>query len=178
MLKLETPRHPMHIASLQIFDTPADAGPDFVEQIFEGMRACTDVATVFTGHPRETRRGTSAVRWSDDTEIDLDDHLELIWLDAPGGDREFFRVLSELHSGLLDRTKPLWRATVIGGLEGGRFAVYTKTHHALLDGVSGMRMLRQSLSTDPDDREVRASWARQPTSARAPAGAPPARGAR
>ncbi|MGA5466339.1 wax ester/triacylglycerol synthase family O-acyltransferase [Mycobacterium sp. NPDC050041] len=172
MLTLETARHPMHIASLQIFEPPADAGPGFVEQIFAKMRACTDVATVFTGHPRQTRRGTSAVRWSYDTEIDLDDHLEMLWLPAPGGDTEFFRVLSGLHSGLLDRTRPLWRATVIGGLEGGRFAVYTKTHHALLDGVSGMRMLHQSLSTDPEEREVRASWARQPASPAAPAARP------
>lgn len=161
MLKLESAEHPMHIASLQVFTPPPGAGADFAQQIFEALRACTDVAPVFRGHPKITRRGTSAVRWVYDEHVDLDEHLKFVSLPAPGGDSQFFELISTLHSGMLDRTKPLWEAYVIGGLKGGRCAVYIKSHHALLDGVSGMRLLRNSLSTNPDDDTVRASWTTQ-----------------
>ncbi len=161
MLKLESDEHPMHIASLQVFTPPLHAGEDFSQQIFEAMLKCTDVSTVFRGHPRVTRRGTSAVRWIYDEHVDLNEHLKLVSLPAPGGDREFFELLSTLHSRKLDRTRPLWEAYVISGMAGGRFAVYIKSHHALLDGVSGMRLLRNALSTDPDDDSVRASWTTQ-----------------
>jgi WS/DGAT/MGAT family acyltransferase len=172
MLKLESPEHPMHIASLQVFTPPPQAGPDFAQQIFEAMRACTDVAVVFRGHPELTRRGTSPLRWVYDDRVDLDEHLKLVSLPAPGGDRQFFDVISTLHSGMLDRTRPLWEAYVISGLEGGRFAVYVKSHHALLDGVSGMRLLRNSLSTDPDDGSVRAVWTTQEGATSEPAPPP------
>jgi diacylglycerol O-acyltransferase len=161
LLKLESAEHPMHIASLQVFTPPPSAGTDFAQRIFEALRACTDVALVFRGHPQVTRRGTSPLRWVYDERVDLDEHLKLVSLPAPGRDRQFFDLVSTLHSGMLDRTRPLWEAYVITGLQGGRFAVYIKSHHALLDGVSGMRLLRNSLSTDPDDSSVRASWTTQ-----------------
>jgi diacylglycerol O-acyltransferase / wax synthase len=173
LLKLESAEHPMHIASLQVFVPPANAGEDFPRQIFEALRACTDVAPVFRGHPKVTRRGTSPLRWVHDERVDLDEHLKLVSLPAPGGDRQFFDLLSTLHSSMLDRTRPLWEAYVISGLQGGRFAVYIKSHHALLDGVSGMRLLRNSLSTDPDDGSVRASWTTQESVSTRPA--PPTR---
>src|SRR5258708_5335225 len=129
----------MHIASLQVFTPPPGAGTDFAQQIFDAMRACTDIARVFRGHPKVTPRGTSPLRWVYDERVDLDDHLKLVSLPAPGGDRQFFDLISTLHSGMLDRTRPLWEAYLISGMAGGRFAVYIKSHHALLDGVSGMR---------------------------------------
>ena len=173
LLKLESAEHPMHIASLQVFRPPPSAGADFTQQIYEAMRECTDVAPVFRGHPKITRRGTSPLRWVYDDRVDLDKHLRLWSLPAPGGDRQLFELISTLHSGLLDRTRPLWEAHLIRGLEGGRFAVYIKTHHALLDGMSGMRLLRNSLSTDPNDGSVRAVWATQEGATTDPA--PPAR---
>jgi diacylglycerol O-acyltransferase len=172
LLKLESAEHPMHIASLQVFAPPPDAGPDFTQQVFQAMRACTDIARVFRGHPKVTRRGTSPVRWVYDERVDLDDHLKLVSLPAPGGDPQFFDLISSLHSGMLDRTRPLWEAYVIGGLQGGRFAVYIKSHHALMDGVSGMRLLRNSLSTDPDDDSIRASWTTQKATTTDPAPPP------
>ena len=80
MLKLESARHPMHIASLQVFSPPPAAGADFAQQIYAAMLECTDVARVFRGHPKITRRGTSPVQWAYDERVDLGDHLKLVSL--------------------------------------------------------------------------------------------------
>lgn len=162
MLALESCRHPLHIASLQVFTPPDGAGPDFVQQTYEAMRSCKDVAPVFAGHPATTRRGTSRVRWTYDEDIDLDYHLRRTTLPAPGGDQELFDVVSRVHSALLDRRRPLWEMHLIDGFRDGRFAIYTKTHHALFDGMSGLSLLQKSLSADPDDDELRVLWSQLP----------------
>ena len=63
-----------------------------------------------------------------------------------------------LHSNELDLHRPLWEVHVIEGLEGNRFALYSKTHHSLVDGVSGMRLIMRAMSTDPDQRGMPAFW--------------------
>jgi WS/DGAT/MGAT family acyltransferase len=162
LLALESVDHPMHLGVLQVFAPPAGAGPEYPRETFEAMRACTDVARTFTGHPARTRRGTSKVRWTYDTGIDIDYHWHYRRLPAPGGEQELFDLLGELHSSVLDRRKPLWEGHLIDGLENGRFAVYIKAHHALADGTSGANVIQGALSADPADAEVRVSWAPLP----------------
>ena len=67
--------------------------------------------------------------------------------------RELLALVSRLHGTLLDRHRPLWEAHLIEGLDDGRFAIYTKLHHAVMDGISALRLLERSLSTDPDARD-------------------------
>jgi diacylglycerol O-acyltransferase len=78
-----------------------------------------------------------------------------------------------MHGTLLDRHRPLWESHLVEGLNDGRIAVYTKIHHALVDGVSAMQMMRRALSEDPEDHEIRVPWAlngRRPSGkAKAPA---------
>jgi diacylglycerol O-acyltransferase len=74
-------------------------------------------------------------------EFELDYHLRHLALPQPGRIRELLAMVSRLHGNLLDRNRPLWEIYVIEGLPGGRFAVYSKIHHALVDGVSGARMM-------------------------------------
>ena len=76
--------------------------------------------------------------------------------------RELLELCSRLHSTRLAWERPLWEATVIEGLRDGRVAMYTKTHHALVDGVSAMRLVASVLSTDPDQRGMPAPWGVQP----------------
>ena len=159
LLALESDGHPMHLGVLQVFAPPADAGPEYPRETFEAMRACTDVARTFTGHPSLTRRGTSKVRWTYDSGIDIDYHWRYLRLPAPGGKEQLFETLGELHSSVLDRRKPLWQGHLIDGLENGRFAVYIKAHHALADGTSGANVIQGALSPDPDETTVRVSWA-------------------
>ena len=70
LLALESHEHPMHLGVLQMFRPPAGAGPEYPRETYEAMRACTDVARTFTGHPSATRRGTSKVRWTYDSGIE------------------------------------------------------------------------------------------------------------
>jgi diacylglycerol O-acyltransferase / wax synthase len=158
LLALESAKHPLHIASLQTFTPPTNAGLGFGRQIYEAMRTRTAVAPIFTRHPAPTRRATSGLRWREDAGIDIDYHLRYVALPRPGSNREFFDAISRIHSRHLDRRKPLWEAHVIDGLDDGRFAVYIKTHHALFDGITGIKLLRKSLSTDPNDHDVEVVW--------------------
>jgi diacylglycerol O-acyltransferase / wax synthase len=162
LLALESDDHPMHLGVLQVFVPPAGAGPEYPRETFEAMRACTDVARTFTGHPAPTRRGSSKVRWTYDSGIDISYHWRYRRLPAPGGRQELFDLLGELHSSVLDRRKPLWEGHLIDGLENGRFAVYIKAHHALADGTSGANVIQGALSADPADTDVRVSWAPLP----------------
>jgi WS/DGAT/MGAT family acyltransferase len=96
-------------------------------------------------------------------------------LPDPGRVRELLELTSRLHGSLLDRHRPLWEMYLVEGLRADRFAVYTKVHHALLDGVSALRLIERSLSTDPGERDMPAPFARRRAGAapQSPAGGNP-----
>ena len=95
----------------------------------------------------------------EDRDIDLYYHVRHSALPHPGDQRELGILVSRLHSHQLDLHRPLWEVHLIEGLEGDRFALYSKMHHSLIDGVSGMRMILRALSSDPGEREMPAFWA-------------------
>ncbi|MFK8024317.1 MAG: wax ester/triacylglycerol synthase domain-containing protein [Ilumatobacter sp.] len=101
----------------------------------------------------------STPAWVPDAEFDLDAHLREIVLPEPGTERQLFDLAARLYSEPLDRTRPLWKFVAIGGLEGGRGALYTIIHHSVSDGIGQLRMaeLYQQLSADepaPDDVDL------------------------
>ncbi len=102
--------------------------------------------------------GIASIAWTFDEDVDLDYHLRRSALPAPGRVRDLLELTSRLHGTLLDRHRPLWEAHLIEGLSDGRFAVYVKFHHALIDGVSALKLTQRTLSTDPSDTEIRAPW--------------------
>lgn len=155
----EARERPMHVGGLQLFSTPEGADHDYLRSIYES--ALEDPREL---HPLLTRRpGRTPIvgrfQWEKDDRIDLSYHVRHTGLARPGRIRELLEVVGRLHGTLLDRHRPLWEAHLIEGLDDGRFAVYTKVHHALLDGVSAMRLLSDALSTDPDERDMPAPWA-------------------
>src|SRR5204862_315901 len=91
-------------------------------------------------------------------DVDLDYHVRHSALPHPGGQRELGVLVSRLHSHQLDLHRPLWEVHLIEGLEGNRWALYSKMHHSLIDGVSGMRMIMRAMSTDPSDRDTPGFW--------------------
>jgi diacylglycerol O-acyltransferase len=92
----------------------------------------------------------STPAWVPDAEFDLDAHLREIMLPAPGSIRQLLDLAAQLYAEPLDRTRPLWRFVVIGGLEGGRAAIWTIIHHSVSDGIGQLRMaeLYQQISRD------------------------------
>lgn len=158
MLLAESPGHPMHVAGLQLFQPPKDAGPEFVRNYHRSLRARDDVQPLFRKHPTTFPGGRNVV-WSSAPEVDLDYHVRHSALPGPGRVRELLELTSRLHSGMLDRHRPLWETHVIEGLSDDRFAVYTKIHHGLVDGISTINLLQGALSADAVDQEIRAPWA-------------------
>lgn len=157
-LLAESREHPMHVGGLQLFEPPEGAGPEFIRDIYSAMLTFEDVQPTFRKHPGELFGGIANLAWSFDHDIDLEYHLRRSALPSPGRVRELLELTSRLHGTLLDRHRPLWEAHLVEGLNDGRFAVYTKVHHSLLDGVSAMKLMRRSLSEDPLNSELRAPW--------------------
>ncbi|MGV0778467.1 WS/DGAT/MGAT family O-acyltransferase [Mycolicibacterium elephantis] len=157
----ESREHPMHVGGLQLFELPQGTGPEFLRGLYDALLTQTDVAPTFRKRPAFFG-GLTNVMWSSDKEVELDYHLRRSALPAPGRVRELLELTSRLHGTLLDRHRPLWEAHLIEGLDDGRFAVYTKFHHSLIDGVSAMKLMQRVLSSDPADTEVRAPWSLRP----------------
>lgn len=96
--------------------------------------------------------------WDEDQQFDLDHHFRHIALPKPGRIRELLTYISQEHSALIDRAKPLWTCHIIEGIEGNRFAMYFKIHHAMVDGIAGMRLVEKSLSHDPHGKSIVPPW--------------------
>jgi diacylglycerol O-acyltransferase / wax synthase len=154
---------PMHVGGLQLFEKPEGAGPDYTREMFEQMRDVEEIAPLFLKHPHRSLRTGAQLVWKDDEQFDIEHHVRHSALPQPGRVRELLELCSRLHSTRLAWERPLWEAHVIEGLKDGRVAMYTKTHHALVDGVSAMRLLASVLTTDPDKRGMLAPWALRDT---------------
>jgi diacylglycerol O-acyltransferase / wax synthase len=154
----ESREHPMHVGGLQLYEPPEGADLGFVRELYDRLVAPQDFQPTFLKRPATFLGGIANLAWSYDKDVDIDYHVRRSALPSPGRVRDLLELTSLLHSSLLDRHRPLWEAHVIEGLQDGRFAVYTKCHHALVDGVSALKLMQRSMSDDPDDPEIRAIW--------------------
>jgi len=154
----ESREHPMHVGGLQLYEPPQGAGPDFVREFTDALVANDEFQPTFRKHPATIMGGITPMAWAYDDEIDVDYHVRRSALASPGRVRELLELTSRLHTSLLDRHRPLWELYVVEGLNDGRFAIYSKMHHALIDGVSALKLMQRALSNDPDDEEIRAVW--------------------
>jgi WS/DGAT/MGAT family acyltransferase len=151
----ETRETMLHVASLMEFTPPADAPPDALRTLVEQLRGKRDLAPPWNlklRHPDSLRHPLQA--WVEDPDVDVDYHVRRSALPAPGDERELGVLVSRLHSNNLDFSRPPWEMHIIEGLEGGRFAFYTKMHHALIDGYTGMKLVARTLSPDPAVRDT------------------------
>ena len=158
-LLAETRSQPMHVGALQLFENPADAGPDYTREMFAAMHDTPEIAPLFRKHPYRSLRTGGALLWRDDDQFDIEHHVRHSALPRPGRIRELLELCGRLHSTRLAWERPLWEMHVIEGLADGRVALYTKVHHALVDGVSAMRLLASVLSTDPTRTGMEAPFA-------------------
>ena len=141
---------PMHVGALMPFRLPQGAPPDLLRRWMADFRKQRKFAPPWNRRLKSHLLLKSPVHyWVEDDDIDLEAHLRHTALPNPGGERELGELIARLHSQPLDLSRPPWECTLIEGLEGGRFAMYIKMHHSLIDGVSGVKLLQRVLSTDP-----------------------------
>ena len=165
-LMAENRRMPMHVGGLQLYEKPEGAGRNYVRQMFEEARDTTDIAPLFLKHPHRSVKTAGQWVWVEDDQFDIEHHVRHSALPKPGRIRELFELVSRLHSTRLATERPLWEWHLIEGLRDGRIAMYTKLHHSLVDGISAMRLLQSSLSSDPDERDMPTAWAVRPRSSK------------
>jgi diacylglycerol O-acyltransferase len=156
-LLAETRSTPMHVAGLQVFRIPDRASPHFVSELYAYMRRFPVTAEPLNYQLDGRLTGKVLPSWEIRDDVDLDYHLRYSALPHPGGERELGVLVSRLHSIHMDLTRPLWEMHLIEGLQGKRFAIYIKLHHALVDGIAAMRLL--TVSADPEDGFALPVWA-------------------
>ena len=173
----ETREQPMHVGGLMLFELPEGAGRDhvfpegsrdYVSGLYHDMVAAPAVHPLFARRMRHRPFDLGYWSWEQDDDIELDYHVRLSALPRPGRVRELFELTSRLHGTLLDRHRPLWEMHLIEGVEGRRFALYSKIHHSLIDGVTALRWMQDTLTSDPARTGMPATFA-LPVSAAEPA---------
>src|SRR5205807_36891 len=144
----------MHVASVGIFDpSTAPEYPSYervLELIEERLHLYPPARWRLATVPFELHHPL----WVDDPDFDLEYHVRRAALPAPGGIRELAEFTADVTSRPLDRSRPLWEVYLVEGLEGGHFAGITKTHHAAVDGVSGVEMAVVLMDLQPDPPPV------------------------
>lgn len=140
----------MHVGAILIFEGGGLVGPDGSLDFATVRRA---VGRAIAAHPR-FRQHVRAVPllgavWNDDPHFRLDFHVLHTAIPRPGTRAQLLALAGRIFSQRLDRERPLWEVWAVEGLEGGRFALVTKVHHAMLDGVAGMGLLASLFSMTP-----------------------------
>lgn len=145
----------MHVAGLLPLSPPEDAGPDFLRDLMDEIKASVDVQAPWNLKLKTPNFMRNPMhRWVEDDSFDIEYHVRRSALPAPGDERELGILISRLHSNALDLSRPPWELHLIEGLEGGRLALYIKIHHALVDGYTAMKIFSRSMVRDPDDRKT------------------------
>jgi len=144
----------MHVASLLPFSRAPDASPDHLRELMDEVRAQAPIYRPWNLRLRSPDLLRSPLQsWIEEADVDLEYHVRRTALPTPGDERELGIVVSRLHGNPIDLHRPPWEMHLIEGLEGGRFALYVKVHHSLVDGYTAMRLLEGALSHDPSQRE-------------------------
>lgn len=145
-LYLEEPDTPMHVAGVLILEAPA-GGVDALASLVE---ARLSLVPRYRQRVAEVPGHLADPVWVDDPEFDIAYHLRRNGLPRPGTEAQLLDLVSRLASRPLDRRRPLWEAYLVEGLADGRVAVITKTHPALVDGLSAIDIGQVLLDVAPD----------------------------
>src|SRR5699024_1242808 len=150
------------VGGLQLFRKPAGAGPEYLSQVRSSLLEETTLRQDLSKRPARPVNTLGNIAWVADEDLELDYHFRHSALPEPGRIRGLLEVTSRWHSTLLDRHRPLWEVHLVEGLSDDRFAIYSKIHHSVLDGVSALRQLQSVLSDDPDNMDCPSPWGSRP----------------
>lgn len=163
-LNFETATNLAHIAGLTILDPSGAPGgvinrEHLVTLLRERLHLAPPLRRRLVGVPL----GLDHPYWAEDREVDFDYHVRELALPSPGDDHKLAEQVARLHGRPLDRRRPLWELYVIHGLAGGLVALYTKVHHAAIDGVTGVEVMAALMDFEPRSCEPSAAEASEPT---------------
>jgi diacylglycerol O-acyltransferase / wax synthase len=149
-LHLERGAAHMHVASTTLFEGPA---PRY-DELRDHIESRLHLVPRFRQKLRFIPLGQGRPRWVDDPQFNLTYHIRHTALPEPGSEEQLLTLAARIFSQRLDRSKPLWEMWLVEGLEGGRFALVTKSHHCLVDGVSGVDITAVLFDTEPEPESV------------------------
>jgi diacylglycerol O-acyltransferase / wax synthase len=135
----------MHVGGLTMFEGPPPAIQDLLDSIRGRLHLVPRYRQKLAVPPLETGRPL----WVDDANFNLEYHVRHTALPEPGTEEQLLRLAARIFSQRLDRAKPLWEMWMIEGLEDNRFALITKTHHALIDGIAGVDLATVLFDLEP-----------------------------
>ena len=150
----------MHIGAIAEFAASAPPYDDVLEHIRSRLHLVPRYRQKLAVPPG----GIGRQRWTDDPRFNLEYHVRHTALPRPGDDERLLRLAGRIFSQRLDRTKPLWELWMVEGLDDDRWALISKTHHALVDGVSGVDLTTMLFDLEPDAprREPDEVWVPHP----------------
>ncbi len=150
----------MHVGAILIFEGPPPKYVDLVEHVRGRLDQVPRFRQKLVVPPLEAGRPL----WADDVNFNLTYHIRHTALPEPGGEAQLKRLAGRVFSQQLDRSKPLWELWLVQGLERDRFAILTKTHHAMVDGISGVDIgtVLFDLEPVPEPTPVEDNWVPQP----------------
>ncbi|MFC0432746.1 wax ester/triacylglycerol synthase family O-acyltransferase [Kutzneria buriramensis] len=153
-LALETTNSTGHVGGVCLLD-PADAPkPLDLALLTDTLAQRLPLVPVLRRKLLEVPLGLDQPYWIDDPDFDIEYHIREVGLPTPGSQAQLTEQLARLHARPLDRRRPLWEMYLISGLADGMVAVYTKVHHAAIDGVSGAELLTVLLDLSPEGRKL------------------------
>ena len=163
-LAMETSTVFGHVGSVCLLDPSTAPEPLTLDRLTRLIEDRLPLIPPFRRRLVEVPLGLDQPYWIDDPDFDIEFHVRELALPAPGDDRQLAEQAARLHARPLDRDRPLWELYLIHGLSGGRMAIYTKVHHAAIDGVSGNDLLSAVLDLSPQGRpaQEQAPWRGDP----------------
>jgi WS/DGAT/MGAT family acyltransferase len=150
-LHLETPRTHMHIGGVAIFEaSPLGTGRALYDGLVRAITPRLDLMPRYRQKLAFVPLSLDTPVWVDDPDFDIGNHILRAALPKPGGDRELRDFIGRVFSRQLDRRRPLWELYLVEGLPDGRWALLSKSHHAMVDGISSLELTTILLDIEPE----------------------------
>src|SRR3954468_8906070 len=151
---METPSVYGHVGSVCVLDPSPAPEPLTLDRLVRVIESRLYLIPPFRRRLVTVPFGLDQPYWIEDPDFDIEFHVPELALPAPGDAKQLAEQAARLHARPLDRRRPLWELYLIHGLQGGRLAIYSKVHHAAIDGVSGNDILTALLDLTPEGREM------------------------
>src|SRR5437588_2594091 len=160
-LYLETPEMPMHVGSMAIFRLPDDYQGDFFEEFKAMIASRLHIAPILKVRLEKAPLDIDHPSWVEDDQFDIDRHIFRASLPAPRDRATLERIVGWMHAKLLNRARPLWEFYVFEGMKDNEIGLYSKMHHACIDGGAGSALTNMIYDISPVPRNVEPPTARK-----------------